>query len=224
MNIVREHGINDTPYGWTKKNEWNKKVYQKWQNMLERVYSEKYHDKKPTYINCTLCLEWHYLSKFAEDFIKIDGYDEEKFLNGELVLDKDVKSNGTNKEYSLENCVLISKTENSKQACKTRDNKQFKGENNPFYGKHHSKETKEIMSKNKKGKFSGENHPRCRKIAQRDINGNLIKIWSYIKQISEELDFVNYNSLLTTLSKKTNINNYYKGYIWEYVEEENDNE
>lgn len=36
---------------------------------------------------------------------------------------------------------------------------KFSGENNPFYGKHHSDETKELISIKNKGKLSGENHP-----------------------------------------------------------------
>ena len=35
----------------------------------------------------------------------------------------------------------------------------FSGENNPFYGKHHTKESKEKISKNRKGKCTGEEHP-----------------------------------------------------------------
>ena len=35
----------------------------------------------------------------------------------------------------------------------------FSGENNPFYGKHHSEETKQKISENRKGKACGENHP-----------------------------------------------------------------
>ena len=89
--------------------------------MLERCYSEKYHETRPTYKNCSVCKKWLLLSNFINDFKLIDGYDDEKFLNGELCLDKDIKSNGENKEYSLENCLLVSKGENSRQATKTRD-------------------------------------------------------------------------------------------------------
>ena len=203
-NIVYEHGINDMCYGWTKENEWNHKVYEKWNKMLQRVYSEKYHEKQPTYINCTLCLEWHYLSKFIKDFKKIDGYDEEKFLNGELELDKDIKSNGKLKEYSLNNCMLVSRKENSKQSVSTRNNDYMTGENNWNYGGL-SEETKEKMrkpkteehkrkiSKSLKGRklseehkmklkeshpnYKGRNNPRLGALIERwDKQGNLIDI------------------------------------------------
>ena len=35
----------------------------------------------------------------------------------------------------------------------------FSGENNPFYGKHHSEETKKRISESRKGKLAGTEHP-----------------------------------------------------------------
>lgn len=35
----------------------------------------------------------------------------------------------------------------------------FKGEGNPFYGRHHSEETKQKISEKRKGKCSGDKHP-----------------------------------------------------------------
>lgn len=243
VRIVCGYGINDTCYGWTA-DKINKIIYKRWRHVLMRVYDEKFHKKNPTYINCTLCLEWHYLSKFAEDFKKLDGYNEEKLLNGELELDKDIKSNGTNKEYSLENCMLVSKSENIKQSNKTREYEC--GENHPMYGKHHSDETKSKQSEIAKKRFlnkknhpmygkqrsketrekvsktrienkisKGKNHPQAKRVAQYDLDGNLIKVWDYAKEISETLN-LNYSSLLNHLNGtcKTNI---YKGYIWKYI-------
>ena len=122
MELVQGHGINDMPRGWRSENEWNKKVYRKWHDMLIRCYSDKYHERHITYIGCTVCQKWLKLSNFVNDFKMIRGYNKELFLNGELELDKDILSNGKNKEYSLSNCVLINHRENVKQASKTRDN------------------------------------------------------------------------------------------------------
>jgi len=36
---------------------------------------------------------------------------------------------------------------------------KFSGKGNPFYGKHHSEETKEKISQSRKGKTAGEKHP-----------------------------------------------------------------
>ena len=119
--MVYGHGINDMPKNWTVENEWNKRVYKTWINMLKRCYSEKLHEIHTTYKECSVCKKWLILSNFVKEFKLIDGYDEKKFLNGQLQLDKDIKSNGANKEYSLNNCLLVSKTENVRQANKTRD-------------------------------------------------------------------------------------------------------
>ena len=35
----------------------------------------------------------------------------------------------------------------------------FSGEGNPFYGKRHTEETKQLISKHRKGKRAGEEHP-----------------------------------------------------------------
>ena len=196
--IVYEHGINDTYQRWAIENKINKIIYKKWCHMLERVYSEKIHERHPTYINATICIEWHWLSKFVEDFKKIDGYDEEKLLNGELELDKDIKSNGINKEYSLENCMFVSQSENTKQAMKTRNNNYLKGESHPMYDTHRY----------------GKNSPNKKQIIQRDLDGNLIKIWDYAKQASEEIENINYKCLMRILSTGKSK---YKGFIWEYV-------
>lgn len=37
--------------------------------------------------------------------------------------------------------------------------KMFSGAGNPFYGKHHTEKTKQLISQNRKGKAAGENHP-----------------------------------------------------------------
>ena len=215
MNIVHDKGINDMKRGWTRKNKWNNKVYNLWVCKLRVVYDEKFHEKEPTYINSSICLEWHWLSKFVEDIKKIDGYDEEKFLNGELELDKDIKSNGENKEYCLENCIFIDKITNIKQANKTRNNDYLQGKNNHMYGKKHSEETRQKISNTKKGKYSGRNNPnygKGKKIIQYDLNENFIKLWNNANQASKEL-----NIDVGNISKCCK--NKYKsagGFIWRY--------
>ena len=44
----------------------------------------------------------------------------------------------------------------------------FKGEGNPFYGKHHTEETKQLISEHRKGKRAGEEHPMYRKHHTKD--------------------------------------------------------
>lgn len=225
MGIVCEHGINDMYCGWSTENEWNKRVYKKWRDMIQRVYSNNYIDKHPTYIMCTMQLELHWLSYFVEHIEEIEGYDYERFMDGELVLDKDIKSNGENKEYSINNCMFTTDKENVKQAMKTRDNTQFQGENNPMwgkghlmtgennhmYGKHHTDEVKRKISDAHKG----EKHHSAKKVIQYTKDGKFIKIWDYIKQASDELG-VNPNNISSCCRGKRKSAG---GFMWRYAEE-----
>ena len=45
-----------------------------------------------------------------------------------------------------------------------RMSEAHKGAKNHFYGKHHTDETRKIMSEKKKGLYCGENHPMARKV------------------------------------------------------------
>ena len=215
MGVVCCKGINDMTYGWTRSNEKNQRIYQTWHSMLVRCYDEKYQERKSTYKGCSVCQRWLLLSNFVEDVTKIEGYDEEKFLNGELQLDKDVKSIGVNKEYSLENCMLISNIENIKQSNKTMDYTFMQGENNPFYG------------------IIGENHPRSIKISQYDKKGDLIKIWNASYEIQRELGIKHQNIIACCKWYECgeNLEEWHKirkghpnksagGFIWKYYEEE----
>ena len=112
-----------------------------------------------------------------------------------------------------------------------------KGENNPMYGKHHKKETREKIGKKSKERLKNkENHPRYgkgNKVEQWDKdNKNIIKIWSDAKEVSKE-----FNISITIIC---NVCNFWKincdkeewfkthknrpsrtagGYIWKYYEE-----
>ena len=140
--------------------------------MLYRCYSKKFQEKNPTYSDCYVCERWLKLSNFVEDITKIEGY--ELWLNNPnkyICLDKDIKSNGKNKCYCLENCMFTTIEENIRQSNKTMDYDFLKGENNYFFGKH----------------LCGTENSSIKKIVQYDLNGNEIRTWDYIKQINEEI-------------------------------------
>lgn len=89
----------------------NEKVYQIWMSMIQRCYnsnatSYKQYGAKGVFIEKRwLCFEY-----FLEDISKIEGYDEKKFFNGELHIDKDMKCEAMNltpKRYSLDTCTLV---------------------------------------------------------------------------------------------------------------------
>lgn len=74
--------------------------YQRWHSMLTRCYSENYHLKFPTYINCSVCEEWLSFANFRE-WMKLQDWKGKH-------LDKDVAIPG-NKVYSPDACAFISK-------------------------------------------------------------------------------------------------------------------
>ena len=86
-----------------------KKVYFLWRNMMQRCYNEKhpsykYYGNKGVIVN----ERWHVFNNFIEDIDKINGFNIDKFLKGEIHLDKDLTILG-NKEYSLEKCLFVTK-------------------------------------------------------------------------------------------------------------------
>ena len=208
--MVQGHGINDMPWGWASENEWNKMVYQKWVHMLYRCYNEGYHKTKngKNYIGCTVCERWLTLSNFVDDVPKIDGYDEERFLNGELELDKDKKNDTDDKSYCFNFCTWLPKPENISLVNK---------------GKQLSEETKRKMSKAKQGenhpmygKFGSE-HNSSKKVAQYDKQTNeLIKVWDSIMDVERELG-IDHSSISRCCKGKQKSAG---GFIWKYVEEE----
>lgn len=219
MKLIYGVGVNDIQNGFAshkEENKENRRKYNLWVKMLERCYSKKHHEKYPTYKDCYVCDKWLKLSGFLDDLPKINGYEEWLNNPGKYALDKDIKSNGKNKCYCLENCIFVTHTNNSIQANKTRDysnisgennywyknNNLIKGENNPNYGNH---------------KLAGKNHPKSKKVAQYDLDGNLIRIWDYAKQVSEELQ-ISYGVLKQHLNKKCKKEDY-KGFIWKYVDD-----
>lgn len=70
--------------------------------------------------------------------------------------------------------------------------------------------------KNISNAMNGKNNPRARKVVQYDINGNMIKMWDYVKQVSNELN-MSYFMLKETLNGNRKTNEY-KGFVWEYCE------
>lgn len=86
----------------TRENGKPTKVYKIWKDMLRRCYSEKYHKKYFTYIDCKVHEEWHNLQNFGIWFN--DNYYE---VEGErMELDKDILIKH-NKIYSPETCVFV---------------------------------------------------------------------------------------------------------------------
>lgn len=77
---------------------WRCPYYQSWKSMLERCYSEKFHQRQPTYKGCVVSEEWKLFSNFRKWMI---GQDWEG-----MHLEKDLLVFG-NKVYSPETCVFV---------------------------------------------------------------------------------------------------------------------
>ena len=91
-----------------KENGKNTRVYDTWHDMLRRCYDSKFHEKRPTYVDCEVCEEWHNFQNFAK------WYDNNYYeIEGERMhLDKDILVKH-NKIYSSETCVFVPHAINS---------------------------------------------------------------------------------------------------------------
>lgn len=97
--------------------DYRRSVYYVWNDMIKRCYDVN----RPSYrlygrIGVSVCSRWHNFSNFINDFSMIEGYDEDLFNKGKLILDKDLKQQNVgsgSRVYSLETCTLMSKRENS---------------------------------------------------------------------------------------------------------------
>src|SRR5574343_268663 len=101
-----------------------KKIYSIWYNMNSRCNNHN-HPRYDDYggSGYYVCDRWKKLDNFILDIDKVQGFNEEELLKGNLSLDKDTVING-NKEYSLQTCAFISKSENNK--FKPNQQKEFK--------------------------------------------------------------------------------------------------
>ena len=76
--------------------------------MLERCYDSKFHEKRPTYVDCEVYEEWLNFQEYGQWFD--DNYYE---IKGERMhLDKDILVKH-NKIYSPDTCIFVPQTINS---------------------------------------------------------------------------------------------------------------
>jgi hypothetical protein len=74
------------------------RVHNVWRDIIRRCYNEKRQVTHPTYIGCSICLEWQNFQNFAKWF-------EENYIP-DYDLDKDLLIKG-NKIYSPDTCCFI---------------------------------------------------------------------------------------------------------------------
>ena len=91
----------------------NEKLYSVWKSMIRRCNCEK-HIRYHCYKNVSVSERWMCFEYFLEDVRQIENWDEQKFLNNELQLDKDYKQAGKEQKiYSKDTCVWIEKHQNN---------------------------------------------------------------------------------------------------------------
>lgn len=80
----------------------DKDAYVVWHGILNRCYSPKLHAKRPTYMGCEVCEDWHNFQNFCEwyynNYYEID--------EQTMALDKDILYKG-NKVYSPDTCMFV---------------------------------------------------------------------------------------------------------------------
>lgn len=109
--LVYGVGINDADYvvqifetiGYVDGKQKQKRIwicpyYETWKHMLQRCYSVKYQEDKPSYIGCTVSEDWLTFSNFKAWMEKQDSEGKQ--------LDKDLLFEG-NKIYSADTCVFL---------------------------------------------------------------------------------------------------------------------
>ena len=100
----RVHGVGYIGEGKYKTKENNKhtKCYDAWKDMLRRCYSEEFHEKEPTYKNCSVDDNWLNFQNFAKWYE--NNYYE--IVGERMHLDKDILIKG-NRIYSSNTCVYV---------------------------------------------------------------------------------------------------------------------
>ena len=82
----------------TSENNKQSTSYKVWQAVIRRCYDKAFHEKAPTYKDCTVCDEWLNFQNFAKWF-------EDNYIEG-YELDKDLLT-PNNKHYSPEMCIFV---------------------------------------------------------------------------------------------------------------------
>lgn len=106
LKMVYGVGINDADYqtsGRTPTN-WKCEYKKRWDSIMQRSYSEAFHKKNPTYINCSVHPDWRSFMGFRAWMMTQDWEGKQ--------LDKDILISG-NKTYGPDTAVFVTPQTNS---------------------------------------------------------------------------------------------------------------
>lgn len=107
--VASVYGVGYMPVQWSSHDSSGSitKEYNLWSGMMTRAYNPKYHAKKPTYADVTVCEEWLHADNFMNWC-----QDQVGYKNTGFQLDKDILQKG-NKIYCPEVCVFVPSEINS---------------------------------------------------------------------------------------------------------------
>lgn len=100
----------------------NKKTFKRWYAMIERCYNPNA-QMYPSYgaKGVTVSDDWLCFENYLNDIVLLDGFDYDKYLSGDIQLDKDIKYKN-NIIYSKETCCFVNKSKNARyQPSKQKD-------------------------------------------------------------------------------------------------------
>lgn len=193
--LIQEKGTNDADYVTYPTINGNRvkcPAYRAWDSMITRVYSTKYHNIRPTYINVDICDEWLTFSNFRKWFIEkhVDGYE----------LDKDILSPFNYKIYSPTTCVYIPQWLN--QFILTRQSKRGKYKIGVCWDKHKNKYLAVCGNpKTKKKKHCGRFDTELE--AYESWLNNKLKIALELKPEMDEVDLRIYPNIIKIIKNMT---------------------
>lgn len=125
-----------------------------------------------------------------------------------------LKRSWDDEEIRSKRIASITQTWKSKELAEQRS-KDYSGAGNPFFGRKHTEETRQLLAELSRGKC-GALHPGSKPVLQFDKDGNFIKRYESgrIAAIDNQIFPANLNKCLRGVTKSAG------GFIWEYEQKE----
>lgn len=169
------------------------------------------------------------IKKYGWENIKHDvlktGVSKQEAEKLEIELIEEYKSNNIKYGYNIQNggfsCGRLS--DDIKQKIRESKKGALTGEDNPFYGKTHTKEVRSFLSKIKTGtKLSKETRDKIGEAGKKPViqyhrNGEYIKSWASSKDAGDALNIVNTSITAVCKGRRKTAG----GFKWEYGGDEN---
>lgn len=181
-----------------------------------RLYGYGYH--KQVFYNAILKYGWDSIIHCV--FYQGINKEEAEFFEKELIKFFDSKNNGYNcadggevntgfhlSEEVKEKLRKIHTGKHHTEESKRKMSEARKREKSYWYGKELSKETKEKIGNKNKG-----NQYNAKKIIQKDLNDNVVKVWNSMEEVGKEFNISPTNISACCRGKQKTA----KGFKWEY--------